>query len=166
MERRPLRFEHLDEALAEIRKLAGIGYDRAGNWSLEQNVDHLNKTMRMAIEGTSFKFPALIRPILKWLFYGKMKRGERIKTRATAPAPLQPDDDLRLESLIDEFEKLAAQIESPDTELVDLHPVFGKFSREEWQIMQRWHAAHHLSFLIPKEGQPLEESESAGGSGS
>lgn len=154
MERRPLHFENLSEAVAEIRRLADGGYDRAGNWNLEQIVGHLNKTMWLAVEEAPFRLPAIIRPVLKWIVFGRMKRGIPLKKfRAPAPAPLQPDDNQRLENLIEEFERLATLIESPDAELLDRHPVFGKFSREDWQINHRWHAAHHLSFLILKEGK-------------
>ncbi|MCA9175231.1 MAG: DUF1569 domain-containing protein [Planctomycetales bacterium] len=151
MERRVLRFQHMDDAVADARRLAEHGYDRVGNWSLEQNLDHLNRSLRMAQEPIAFKLPWFMRPLLKWLVFPKMRKGAVIRMRASAPKDLQPGEDLNLAEQLQEFERLAGIIESPDSKLLELHPVFGKLNREEWQIMQRWHASHHLSFLLPRE---------------
>ena len=149
MDRRPLQFSNLQEAVEDAHRLNDDGYHRAGNWSLAENLDHLNKTMRLAIDGPSFMLPAPIRPLLKWYVFGKMKRGEVITARANAPEPVQPANDVEVDAALAEFARLAKLIESDDTQLASMHPVFGKFTREEWKIMQRWHAAHHLSFLLP-----------------
>lgn len=150
MERRALRFANLTEAVADARQLQKTNYERAGNWSLGEVIDHLNKTLLMAIETPTFKGPpAIIRPLLKWFIYGKMKRGDVIKFRASAPKLLLPDDDKDLEESLAEFERLTSLVESGEAQLLPTHPFFGKFSRDDWLIMQRWHAAHHLSFLIP-----------------
>lgn len=151
MERRVLRFHHMNDAVADARRLAEYGYDRVGNWSLEQNLDHLNRSLRMAQEPIDFKLPWFVRPLLKWLVFPKMRKGAVIRMRASAPKPLQPAEDLNLAEQLQEFERMAGIIESPDSTLLEQHPVFGKLTREEWQIMQRWHASHHLSFLLPRE---------------
>lgn len=151
MQRRHLRFAHLDEAVQEISRLQACGYDRAGNWSLEQIVDHLNRAMRMAVDGPPFMLPAPLRPLLKWLFFGRMQRGEMLKLRGRAPASMQPTADSDFDAGKAEFASLAAVIESDETPLAPVHPVFGRFRRDEWRVMQRWHAAHHLGFLTPRE---------------
>lgn len=150
MHRRHLVFQHLDEAIADARHLSQ-GYEQTGGWNLEQNLSHLNKSMRMAMEGLDWGLPKLIRPVMRWVFLGRMKRlGSRaIKVKATAPPQLQPDEELNLQTQLTEFERLANMMESPETELIALNPVFGKLDRSQWQTMQRWHAAHHLSFLVP-----------------
>lgn len=147
-ERRPIRYAHLSEAVADVERLQQGGYERAGSWSLEQNLDHLNKTMTMAIEGTSFKMPFFIRPVLKLLLLPRMRRGDVIRFKASAPPALAPEDSPNLEQSIEEFRRLTGEIES-DRPLVDTHPLFGKLTREDWVLMQRWHTEHHLSFLIP-----------------
>lgn len=148
VERRTVRYTHLSEAVEDVERLSEQGYERAGTWSLEQNLDHLNKTMTMAIEGTTFKMPFFLRPLLRLLIWPKMKRGDVIRFRASAPPFLTPDDGPNLDAAIEEFQRLTAEIES-DRPLTDFHPVFGKFNREDWVLMQRWHTAHHLSFLVP-----------------
>lgn len=151
MDRRPLTFADLTEAVSDARGLQETGYERAGNWSLAEVVDHLNKSLMMALEPPGFKAPAIVRPLLKWLIFGKMKRGDVITFRAKAPAAMQPDADLDVDATLAEFERLAEVVESGDKELLPTHPIFGAFSREEWLTMQRWHAAHHLSFLVPRQ---------------
>ena len=149
-ERRHVKYERLNEAVEDARRLAR-GCEQAGGWSLEQNLDHLNKAMLIAIDGIDFGLPSLVRPIMRWMFMGRMERlgSDAVKFRAKAPPPLQPSESLDLETLLVEFERLAALIEAPDTVLQPIHPVFGKVNRAQWLIMQRWHAAHHLSYLVP-----------------
>ena len=159
-ERRAIRYAHLSEAVEDAERLRESGYERAGTWSLEQNLDHLNRTMTMAIEGTSFKMPFFIRPILKMVLLPKMKRGDVIRFKATAPPALAPEDSPSLDAALDEFRRLTAEIES-DRPLVEMHPLFGKLQRDEWVLMQRWHTEHHLSFLIPIPGDAASANDDA-----
>ncbi|MCA9262279.1 MAG: DUF1569 domain-containing protein [Planctomycetales bacterium] len=154
MERRHLRYAHLHEAVADAKQLS-LGYTPTGGWDLAQNLSHLNKSMRMAIEGMAWGLPKFIRPLMRWWFLGRMERlgSQAIKMKAKAPPELQPDHELDLDEQLAEFERLAELLESPDTPFVDCHPVFGKMTRAQWMIMQRWHAAHHLSFLVPQRPQ-------------
>lgn len=148
-ERRPLTFATLSDAVADARRLSESGYERAGNWNLAQVLDHLNKTLAMAVSPYPRPVPALFRPLLRWLIYRRMKRGDVIRFRASAPSSLQPDEQLDELQVLAEFERLCALLENDTTQLVPLHPFFGAFTTEDWRIMQRWHAAHHLSFLVP-----------------
>lgn len=150
MQRRKIRFSSLHEALEDARSLQSTGYEQVGNWNLEQIVDHLVKTFPITVEQANFGIPRLVRPILKWFLFGKVRRGEWLSMQATAPPQLVPDDNIELDERLKEFEHWANLLESDETEFVPLHPVFGKINREEWLTMQRWHAAHHLSFLIPQ----------------
>jgi hypothetical protein len=152
MERRTLRFKDLNEAIAEIHRLKDGGYEQAGRWSLGENLDHLNRTMQMAIDGPPFKLPAPLRPILRWLLLPKMKRGDIIRFKAKAPPALQPANDLQIDEGVRQFESLAAQIMDSNTQLSPVHPVFGRISADDWRAMLTWHAAHHLSFLVPTGG--------------
>ncbi len=153
MRRRHLRFSTLQEAVADAKLLQANGYDRIGNWSLGQNVEHLNKTLRMATVGEPFMVPAIIRPLLKLIVFRKMKKGDMLKFRAKAPPAVQPAEDVDAKIAIAEFEALSTAVEAEDAELAATHPVFGTFSAQEWRIMQRWHASHHLGFLVPKAAQ-------------
>lgn len=152
IERRKIRYSHLSEAVEDVRNLAGQGYERAGSWSLEQNLNHLNKSLGLAFEPVDWGLPRLIRPLLRWLLLGRMERlGSRAIRRAVnAPDWLQPDSTLELERQIAEFERLTRLIEASDARLSPIHPVFGRVSTAQWQIVSRWHCAHHLSHLVPR----------------
>ena len=151
VERRSIRFAHLNEAVADARRLASGPYEWAGNWSLEQNLSHLNKGLQMAFEPTEFGIPFIVRPALRWMFLNRMERlgSEAIRFRGTAPPALQPQENLVLDSLLADFERLCGQVEAINAVFVPRHPVFGRFNTEQWRVMQRWHCAHHLSHLIP-----------------
>ena len=149
MTRRKLIFSNLNQAVEDVASLQQSGFAAVGNWSLEQILDHLNKTMRMATDGPPFFYPAPIRPILRWLIYPKMKRGVQMSAGGPTPKALDPDDGKDLNELVNEFRELSARIMAADAKLAPVHPLMGKFTHEQWIVMQSWHAAHHLSFLVP-----------------
>ena len=151
MPRRRLCFHNLHEALDDARQLAERGYERGGQWSLGQVLDHLNKTLRMSTQTVDFGMPRWVRPFFKWFLMGRMKSGEShaISFRAKAPPSLTPPQEVEVAPALAEFAELVQQIESPDAQFAPVHPILGQVTAEEWRCMQRWHAAHHLSFLTP-----------------
>ena len=60
---------------------------------------------------------------------------------------------------IEQYESLVGKILREDAPLLSEHPVFGPISPDQWRTFHCWHAAHHLSFLIPKVTQ-LETRDS------
>jgi hypothetical protein len=150
MNRRPLRFEHLSEASADILHLRKVGYERCGNWNLVENLDHINKAMLMSMNGPPFVLPQPLPWIIRQFIFGKVLRGEQVTRRNPTPKTCLPQSDLNEDQVVSEFERLANVIET--SELTHKHPFFGKLSTQEWRLTHRWHTAHHLSFLIPKQG--------------
>src|SRR5574342_33702 len=79
-QRRQLRFESLDDILAEVERLASSKNIRAvGNWTSGQVLQHLAATMNGSIDGFPTFVPAPVRLLLR-LF---MKR--RFLTRPMPP---------------------------------------------------------------------------------
>src|SRR3989442_233125 len=84
--RRTLRFESLDEMMADVNRLADA--ERAGrlkhlgNWTLGQAFGHLAQWMEYAYTGTPLNPPFFIRWILrmrrKQYIHGQMKAGVKI----------------------------------------------------------------------------------------
>ena len=149
MKRRDLRFADLSEVVAEVHKLKENGYTQAGNWDLGTMCDHLNKTMHMVIHGFDFKYPYLLVVATRWLLLKKVLRCDPVGFKATNPKSLTPSEDVDEEKVIAEFEDYVAQLASSEVALIEDHPVFGKITRPQCVKVQIWHAAHHLSFLIP-----------------
>jgi len=66
--RRELRFESLDEVLADVEILVSGGHRTVGNWTLAQILTHLQKTFDASIDGFGFESNWLIRKVLGPLF--------------------------------------------------------------------------------------------------
>ncbi len=154
-ERRPLTFASLDEVVQDAERLLANGYDRAGTWDLAQVATHLAEWMRFPVEG----FPKLLlflRPIF-WGFrktIGRKKLLGYIETKSfPAGKPTMPetvakpggDATKTVEALRVSVERLKAHA-GP----IVPSPLFGEMTKEECIRMQLVHAAHHLSFLVPK----------------
>ena len=64
-QRRRLRFESLDEVLADAENLAVLPTRQLGNWSLGQNLMHLATVYEKSIDGTIFRPGWLLRVFAK-----------------------------------------------------------------------------------------------------
>ena len=65
--RRKLRFETYDDLIADASTLSTYGYQKLGNWSLAQMLDHLTKLHVGSIEGGIPDGPLPFRIISQWV---------------------------------------------------------------------------------------------------
>ena len=152
--RRTLRFNTIDDALAEADRLvvaerAGR-LTRAGNWSLGQTLGHLATWSEFAFNGypTSIRPPAPIRWVLRRLKHRVLTKGMtpgvrlgRLPGGTVGLDDLPPDEALhRLRSA---FQRLAAS--APPIE----NPVFGPLTHQEWIQLNLRHAELHLGHQVP-----------------
>ena len=153
--RRELRFDTLDDARRDVRHLLAVGYDKAGRWSLGQSCYHLAVWVRYPLGG----FPALPvwqRP-LAWAIRNTVAPAytRRVmasgKVPAGIPAPLDtappatfadPDGVGQYETELDRLRDFKGVPHSS--------PLLGPMSNAELKTLSCVHAAHHLSFLVPK----------------
>jgi hypothetical protein len=148
--RRTLRFENLDQAIADARSLAELeqaGRIKAiGNWTLGQSLNHLACWVDYGYDGAPLKVPLVIRlimrPLKSRILHKSMRAGTRIPgvkdgTLATDPAPTGE----ALPHFVRGFERL--KTESPGRP----SPLFGELSHAEWIALHLRHAELHLSFL-------------------
>lgn len=147
--RRPLRFDHLDDVVREAESLLAAGYTRAGQWSLGQMCDHLAQTVERCQDGFPMMMPAPIRWLITWIAWKKVLRHEQINRAVPAPKWLQPPDQIEDRAGV---ERLKAAIARYHKHTGPLHPspVFGKMSADDWRAVHLWHSEHHLSFLHPR----------------
>ena len=150
-------FNDLDEVVRDADGLLAGGYERAGNWDLAQVAGHLAEWMRFPVEGFP-KAPAPIRAVF-WVLQktvGRKKLLTYIETKSfpagkpTMPETVPPpggDAGAAVEKLRRSAERLKAY-----TGPIVPSPLFGRMTKDEAVGMQLVHAAHHLSFLIPKQG--------------
>jgi len=151
--RRLLRFESIDQVLAEVDHLfeaerAGR-LRRAGNWTLGQVLGHLACWAEYAYTGAPLKVPFFIKWFLRLrketFLYSPMRAGVKIPgvaggTLATEPMPL----DEALGRYRRALERL--KVEPPASPNV----IFGHLTHAEWTALQLRHAELHLGFLIPE----------------
>jgi hypothetical protein len=154
--RRQLVFHDLDEAVRDAESLLAMGYERAGNWDLAQLCSHLAEWVRYPMDGFP-PAPWFVRPAF-WLMRVTMGKGmgrrmvESGTMKAglpTAPASVFPaggDAGPAVETYRKTVERWKGH-----TGTLYPSPLFGAQPREQWDRMQLVHAAHHLSFLIPKQ---------------
>ena len=157
--RRTLRFDTIDDALAEAERLAAAEREgrlrRAGNWTLGQTLGHLAAWANFALDGypDSIRPPGPVRAILR-LFKGRvlkkgmtpgMRLGRHLPEGTVGTDVVPTEEGLR--RFRDALRRLRATVPTID------NPVFGKLTHEEWVQLNLRHAELHLGFQVPGEGQ-------------
>lgn len=155
--RRPLVFNDLDDVVRDAERLLANGYEKAGNWDLAQVAGHLAEWLRFPVEGFP-KAPAPIRAIF-WVLrktVGRKKLLTYLETKSfpagkpTFPETVPPPGgDPR--AAVEKLRQAAGRLKGHTGPIVP-SPLFGHMTRDEAVGMQLVHAAHHLSFLVPKSG--------------
>lgn len=153
--RRTLKFDTLDAAVADAENLLAEGYDKTGQWSLGQCCGHLADWLGFAMDG----FPRAPMPIRMMLWTARhtigpaklkqyLANGDMGTGKPTMPqsVPAAGGDDAagvaKLRETVDRANRFAG------TPLPS--PLFGPMDRDTWVKLNCVHAAHHLSFLVPK----------------
>ena len=160
MEKRNLRFETLAEAVDETKRLLDQGYVPHGKWSLGQICRHLALIQDGNVDGFPkwFSLFAFVRPFAKAIFLKKIMNGNSPNGLPTAPMYNPPKgivDAVEValyEASVERFLKHEGEYHP--------HPGFGRLSRSEMEKLHAMHAAHHLSFLEPDNGQKKSENSS------
>jgi len=149
MKRRMLQFASLDDAVADARRLHTAGYERAGQWSLAQNLEHLTIFLNKSLDGFGeIERPLMIRLFGPWLIKPLMLAMGRMPAGVEGPRPLMPlgtgDDASQLAA----FEAAVARVNAAGA--FQPSPFLGRLRSNQWRRLHCIHAAHHLSFLVPK----------------
>ena len=152
--RRTLRFETIDDALAEAERLVAADREgrlaRAGNWSLGKTLGHLATWTEFALNGypREVHAPLPVRVILR------MMRG-RILNKGMVPGVKVgrlPGGTVGLDEVPPEvglarwrtaLHRLKASAPTID------NPAFGRLTHEEWVKLNLRHAELHLGNQVP-----------------
>lgn len=153
MQKRTLDLRTGDDVISEIRRLAADGYDRAGNWSLTQICDHVEKAITGTMKGIGFRAPWIFRVTLgQWFVNSALRNNRAPNIKIPAPKPFVPtaapsptDDPAVIERCIAAIEEAKA-FPGPMKD----YPIVNEISVDDWRRMMWIHAAHHLAFLIPR----------------
>ena len=152
---RKLRFETIDDALAEANRLADA--ERAGrlkqlgSWTLGQALGHLATWANFAFDGypPQVRPPWLIRVILQLLLKNRiinkgMMPGMRIRRveAGTIGIEVLPTEE-GLQRYTAAMQRLRTSSPPPQ------NPIFGKMTHDQWIKINLRHAELHLGFLQP-----------------
>ena len=151
--RRLLRFESIDQMLAEADRLAEAERTgwlrRVGNWTLGQTLGHLACWAEYSYTGAPLKPPFFIRWIMafrKRRFLSEpMPAGVRIPrveggTLGTEPMPT--------EEALGRLRRVMQRLKSEAP--TGPNGIFGPLTHDEWIALNLRHAELHLGFLIPE----------------
>jgi hypothetical protein len=147
--RRRLRFQNVQEIVADVETLSARGYRQLGNWSLGQMCKHLSIAMSMPLDGSSIRVPWYMRFVARTIFKPKvlrdgMKPGFKLSAAAAKdiiPGRTADSDGIAaLRTTVARFQK---------EPLVHPHAFFGHLTPEEWTTIALRHAEMHLGFLLP-----------------
>ena len=155
--RRTLKFESLDDVVRDAEHLLASGYDRAGYWDLGQAASHVAAWMSYGMDGFP-KAPWAIRAILGVV---RLAVGKKLLRKLFASGVMPTGGPTVPESVPDEGGDPAAAVatlretvERAKAHAGPLHPspLYGSLTKDEWVRLNLIHAAHHLSFLVPRQG--------------
>ncbi|QDV32182.1 DUF1569 domain-containing protein [Tautonia plasticadhaerens] len=157
-DRRPLRFDRLDDVPGEVDRLL-LGHRTVGGWSLAQICSHLAAALRLTAEAPSGPGPGpqpspgatpsggtrAQATYRRLLFRSEtFPEGVEMPSLALHPGPPEADPLAAASALRDAVSRfLDAPGPFPE------HPMLGAMDREQWLRFHRIHCAHHLSFVLP-----------------
>lgn len=149
--RRELRFNSLDDILADAESITSQPVRALGNWTPGQILKHLAMTMDSAITGVDFKvsFPVrLVGKFIKKRFLTKpLPAGFRMPEKMKPH--FMPPDEVTIEEGLAALRESLERFRNAPT--LAPHAMFGNITREEHNMMHTRHAELHLSFLVPDE---------------
>ena len=149
--RRPLHFRRLDEILSDVRELGSAPRRLLGRWTDAQIVEHLALGIDMAFDGYGFRAPWPVRGFVHLIknrvLTGPMPSGFRLPRRGAA---LLPPADVTWDAAVRHLERAIARFDSEVPQ--HPHPVLGRLTKMEYELLALRHAELHLSFIVPQSG--------------
>ncbi len=147
--RRKVRYESLDELLADAQRLSETEVCALGNWSQGQIYEHLARSFNSSIDGVGFSLPAPVRWLMSLLMKQKYLKKE-------VPAGFKTTDqfmpgETSVEEGLSSLQRAIARQKQESRRTS--HPVFGDIGREGWNDFNLRHAEMHMSFLVNDELQ-------------
>lgn len=147
--RRTVRYESLDELLADAQRISGSEVRPLGNWSQGQIFEHLARSLDSSIDGAGFALPAPV----QWMMSLLMKRKfleKKLPAGFKSTAQFKPDAT-SAEGGLASLQKAIVRQQQESQRAP--HPAFGNIGREQWNAFHLRHAEMHMSFLVKGESQ-------------
>jgi hypothetical protein len=149
LHRRHLDFKAWPDLLADVDHLRQAHYDRVGNWDLSQILEHVGEGLCTALRGTNHRGPWIVRRFIGPLILKRILKERRMKAGIKVPQWWLPGPSHDECAAVDQFRSEVAEFQGMTTTPCP-HPFFGPLTKQQWNDLILVHAAHHLSFLIPR----------------
>lgn len=156
--RRELSFETFDEVIADVRQLE-LGYERAGQWTLAQACDHLERFMRCSMEGFPVRgLPRPITAVMRRAMLSERALNRPMRAGVRTPKFLAPAPDTVTDSAerrqkdhqaVERFVAMTRRVKYFGGEWYP-SPLLGQLPPGMWRLLHLRHASHHLGFLVPR----------------
>ena len=151
-QRRPLRFDTIDDALADAERLVAAEREgrltQSGSWTLGQALGHLATWANFAHDGypAPVRAPLPVRLVLRLMRNRMLTKGmpSGVKIRGI-PGGTVGVDVLPAEEGLNRFRAAMERLRrtAPTAE----NPIFGRLTHEQWIQLNLRHVELHLSFL-------------------
>ena len=149
-ERRALSFSSLEEAVAYAEKLAAGKVRTTGKHSFALILKHLAITHDMATGKIKAPRPPFLMRLLMPLLKGMILRGPvkpGIKLPRAAEEFFWPDQEVDIQDALAHLKQSVENYKRNGP--LEVHPFFGKATREQLDRLNCGHCAMHLSFVHP-----------------
>lgn len=149
--RRTISYSSLDEVVADAERLTAANASTTGNWSKGQIFEHLARLIDCSVSGFKMKAPWIVRKIARMLYLKKifrdgMQSGFKLKGKAKELMMVDFADD---QESLGHLRKAVVKYNLDANR--EMHPFFGKLSKDDWDILHRRHAELHMSFIAESE---------------
>lgn len=141
-----LRFDSLDEMLADVDRLRSGPTEQAGQWNLAMILDHMAKAINAHDNPKVKPMRRPLRWIVRAAVHRIVRRGRYPSIKFPAPKRMQPDPNVSLESTYAEFRAAVESLRAITSPILTDTP-FGDLPVDEFVKLQLLHGAHHLGFL-------------------
>ena len=150
-DRRHLRFDTIDAALAEADRLARAEREghlkRCGNWTLGQALGHLATWANFAFDGypDAVRAPLPVRIILRLMRNRILNQGMMTGVRiGKLPGGTVGLDVVAIDEGLSRYRAAMERLRASAPTITN--PVFGPLTHEQWIQLNLRHAERHLSF--------------------
>jgi len=152
--RRTLRFDTLQDILADCDQFACGKITTVGKWSYAEILEHLAQAIDCFYSGFSFQAPWYVRklmaPLIRNRFLTKsMPAGINLPSNAKS---LLPPESAEIESALRHLRESLARLERETPS--HPHPAFGMLSHGEVKQLTLRHCELHLNFVVPSGATP------------
>lgn len=149
VDRRDLNYRDFHSLAEDVRRLLDSGYRQTGRWDLAQVCGHLTIAFKQSLDGFTFKGPWVVRKLIAPFIRGGLFRSRKIKPGIKAMDGFVVAPGTDEEQAVNQFLQMIDRVKDHHGGF-HLHPFFGKLTVDQWHQFHLIHAAHHLSFLVPK----------------